>query len=102
MTNGTFKFDGDAGSYLGVSIAAFFIMALTVFLGTPWALTMKQQWIAKHTTIDGRRLKFSGTGAELFGNFIIWWVLCIVTIGIYSFWVGPKFQKFITENTEFA
>lgn len=32
---------------------------------------------------------------------IKWLLLCVITLGIYSFWVGPRIQKWIVENTDF-
>lgn len=32
-------------------------------------------------------------------NFIIWWLLCFITIGIYVFWLVPKVNNWIAENT---
>lgn len=101
QTTNNFKFDGDAGSYLGIGIASFFLILFTVGFGIPWAVCMKQKWIALHTTYDGRRMKFEGSGGQLFGQFFVWWLLTVVTVGIYSFWVGPKYQKWITEHTAF-
>jgi len=98
---GRFKFDGDVGSYLGINIVSFFLMLLTVFIATPWALCMRAKWNIHHTTIDGKRLKFTGTGGELFGKFFVWWLLTIVTLGIYSFWIGPNLQRWTVEHTDF-
>lgn len=43
-------------------------------------------WEAKHTVIEGRKLTFDGKAIELFGNWIKWLLLTIITIGIYGFW----------------
>ena len=34
--------------------------------------------------------KAAGTGMGLFGNWLKWWFLIIITLGIYSFWVVPR------------
>jgi uncharacterized membrane protein YjgN (DUF898 family) len=52
--------------------------------------------------IDGRRLQFTGKAVELFGNWIVWFLLTIITFGIYSFWVAPKLQAWKWKNTSFA
>jgi uncharacterized membrane protein YjgN (DUF898 family) len=31
---------------------------------------------------------------------IRWFMLCIITLGIYSFWVYPRLQKWIVEHQE--
>ena len=47
-------------------------------------------WKVKHTVIDGHRLYFDGTAMQLFGNWIKWLILTVITLGIYSFWLNIK------------
>lgn len=96
-----FTFDGSAGTYLGTSILAFLVTVFTLGLAFPFALVLRQRWQAKHTYIEGRRLVFTGTGVGLFGNWIKWLLLTIVTLGIYSFWVAPRLVKWIVEHQQF-
>ena len=42
---------------------------------------------------------FDGTGGQLFGNYIKWFLLSIVTCGIYSLWLGLNMQKWVTKHT---
>ena len=98
----TFKFDGKARNYFFVGLAAFLISTLTLGIAFPWAVVMIQRWKASHTIIEGRRLRFYGSGGELFGKYIVWWFLTIITLGIYSIAVYPRFVKWITERTDFA
>jgi uncharacterized membrane protein YjgN (DUF898 family) len=44
---------------------------------------------------------FVGTAMGLFGNWLKWLLLSIITLGIYLFWVGPRIQKWVVENTDF-
>jgi uncharacterized membrane protein YjgN (DUF898 family) len=96
-----FTFDGGAATYVGTGILAFLVTLFTLGLAYPFALVLKQRWKAKHTYIYGRRLIFLGTGLGLFGLWIKWFFLIIVTLGIYGFWVVPRVQKWITVNTDF-
>lgn len=96
----TFQFDGGAGTYLGICIGAFLLTVCTFSLGAPWAICMRYRWRSQHTLINGQRVRFTGTGAGLFGNWIKWVLLCIITIGIYSFWVAPRLTKWIVEHQE--
>ncbi|MBQ1712899.1 MAG: DUF898 family protein, partial [Treponema sp.] len=50
---------------------------------------------------EGKRLKFDGTAAQLFGNWIKWFLLIIVTLGIYGFWIPIKLKKWKTKHTSF-
>ena len=55
----------------------------------------------ENTTIDGKKIKFIGEGSSLLGKFILWYFLTIITLGIYSFWMIAKLEKFKVENTVF-
>ena len=68
----------------------------------PWAVCMVYNWETKHTVVDGRRLKFDGTALGLFGNWIKWSLLCIITLGIYSFWLAIALKKWKAKHTHFA
>ena len=96
-----FAFDGGAGSYFGTAILAFVVTVLSLGIALPFAIVLRQRWKAKHTYINGYRLIFVGTGMSLFGNWLKWLVLIIVTLGVYSFWVVPRITKWVVENTDF-
>lgn len=59
-------------------------------------------WKINHTVIEGRRLKFTGTAVGLFGNWIKWLLLSIITLGIYGFWVRIALEKWRVKNTIFV
>jgi uncharacterized membrane protein YjgN (DUF898 family) len=63
---------------------------------------MVYRWEAKHTVISGRRLLFDGTAIQLFGSWIKWLLLCVITFGIYSFWLGIALKKWQVKHTRFA
>ncbi|MDR0411177.1 MAG: DUF898 domain-containing protein [Treponema sp.] len=58
------------------------------------------RWICNHTTKDGKRFRFKGTGGGLFGRFIVWWLLTIITFGIYSYWSTRNQIRWVVENIE--
>jgi uncharacterized membrane protein YjgN (DUF898 family) len=60
-----------------------------------------QRWRAKHSLIDGRRLVFTGSAWGLFGNWVKWLLLCVVTLGVYGFWVAPRIARRKWEHTDF-
>ena len=63
---------------------------------------MVYNWEIKHTVIEGKRLRFDGTALQLFGNWIKWLLLTIITFGIYSFWVQIAIKKWKTKHTFFV
>ena len=95
-------FDGGLLQLIGWSILGGLVTALTLGICYPWAICMIYRWEAKHTVINGRRLKFNGTAMQLFGNWIKWLLLTIITLGIYSFWLNIKLIQWKTKHTEFA
>lgn len=98
----SFQFNGGAASYFGMSVAVICVTVFTLGICYPWAVKMRYAWRANHTLVNGRQLRFTGTATGLFGNWIKWALLCIITIGIYAFWVGPRLTKWIVEHQEFV
>ena len=102
ITNEKSYFDGGLLQLIGWQILGALVTIFTLGLCYPWAVCMIYRWEAKHTVINGRRLKFNGTAMQLFGNWIKWILLTIITCGIYSFWLNIKLMKWKTKHTEFA
>lgn len=97
-----FQFDGGAGSFFLVSFGATLLHVITLGLALPWSVAMYDRWQTNHTLIGGRRLTFTGSGGSLFGHYLKWWLLTVVTLGIYSFWVWPRMVRCATEKQVFA
>ena len=100
--NGNSYFDGGLFQLIGWKILGSLITICTFGICYPWALCMVCGWKINHTVIVGRRLKFNGKAIGLFGLWIKWLLLCIITMGIYSFWVGISLEKWKVKNTIFA
>ncbi|RDY26914.1 hypothetical protein CHL78_011295 [Romboutsia weinsteinii] len=95
------RFEGSLLGLIGVNILAVLISFFTFGLAVPWAMCIKYRWEIENTAIEGRRLRFIGTGGSLFLHYIKWWILTIVTLGIYGFWLYIKLLQWKTENTVF-
>ncbi|MDR1441450.1 MAG: DUF898 family protein [Bifidobacteriaceae bacterium] len=95
-----FGFDGGAATWIGVQILGVVVTVVTLGLGFPWAVVMVYRWKAKHTIVNGYRLRFTGTAMGLFGKWILWLVLLIITCGIYILWLYPHLTKWIVEHQE--
>lgn len=103
MTNiGESYFDGGLLQYIGWIILGAIVTVFTFGICYPWALCMTYGWRINHTVINGRRLKFTGSAIGLFGNWIKWFILCFITLGIYSFWLWIALEKWKVKNTTFA
>ena len=96
------KFTGGLLGLIGINILAGLITIVTLGIGVPWAICVRERWVARHTVIDGRRLYFDGTGAQLFGNYIKWFLLTLVTLGIYGFWLSIKMKQWVVKHTHMA
>jgi uncharacterized membrane protein YjgN (DUF898 family) len=99
---GTSVFDGSVLGNFGTNLAASLLCLITLGIGVPWAVAYRQRWLTSHTIIEGKRLKFDGTGAQLFGKYIIWFLLSIITLGIYAaFFLPVRVQQWVTKHTLF-
>ena len=96
------KFTGGLLGLIGISLLQWLIIFFTLGIGAPWAVCLKEAWVAKHTMIDGKQLTFDGKGAQLFGNYIKWFLLTIITLGIYSFWLSIRMKQWVVSHTHFA
>lgn len=97
----TSRFEGNLLGLIGVNILAAIISFVTLGIATPWAMCIKYRWEIDNTVVDGKRLKFVGSGNDLFFQYIKWWILTIITLGIYGFWLYINVIKWKVENTTF-
>ena len=95
-------FDGGILEFLGWTIIGAVLTSFTFGLMFPWMITKIYGWQVNHTVVEGKRLKFSGSALNLFGKWIVWMLICIVTLGIYGLWMSINLEKWKTENTSFA
>ena len=59
------------------------------------------RWRVSHTIINGRRLTFTGTPADLLGRWVVWWLLSVITFGIYTLWISVKIHQWEISHTCF-
>ncbi len=96
------QFTGGLFGLICINILQGLLIMITLGFGGPWAICMKERWIARNTYIEGRQLAFDGTGAQLFGSYIKWFLLTIITLGIYGFWLEIKMKQWLIKHTHFA
>jgi len=102
MATGKFRFTGKGGSYIWLKIWTGILTAITAGLFGPWAYCADQKWIAEHTYINNRQLVFKGTGAGVFGTFLLVFILMVITLGIYAPWGWCRIKRWQTNNLYFA
>ena len=98
----TSKFSGGLLGLIGISFLAGLLASITLGIGTPWAVCMVMNWYAKHITIDGKKVTFDGNGGQLFGQYIKWLLLTIITCGIYGLWLSIKMVGWVVSHTHLA
>ena len=92
------KFTGGLLGMIGIGILQAIITIFTFGIGAPWAICLKEGWYVRHTVVDGHQLTFDGTGGQLLGNWVKWFLLMIITLGIYSFWVAPRMFNWVASH----
>lgn len=92
-------FDGWLGQQVLITLLGAVISVLTLGLALPAAATASARWRATHTVLDGRRLTFDGKGAQLFGHYIKWWLLSVVTLGIYAWFIPNRLRAWKAKHT---
>lgn len=94
-------FDGGLLELIGWRILATLITVVTLGIASPWAKCMLYSYQFKHTVYNGKRLKFEGTGGDLFVNRFKWLFFTIITLGIYAFLVPVRKTRWVISNLHF-
>lgn len=94
-------FDGSLIELIGWKILSFLITIVTLGIASPWGKCMLYSYQIKHTVYNGKRLKFEGTGGDLFVNKFKWLLLTIITFGIYALFIPIKKTKWVISNIHF-
>lgn len=93
-------FDGGLLGLIGVNLAVAFVSFITIGLAWPALWCFRLRWVYKHTVVGGYRLKFNGKGGQLFGKYLLWVLLTIVTATIYAWWLPIKYKKWEVSHVE--
>lgn len=99
---GRFVFDRGAGTFVGTAQPGFAITVFTLGICYPFSLVLMERWRAKHSFVDGVQLVFTGSAWGLFGNWIKWLLVSVITLGIHLFWVVPRITQWKWEHTDFT
>lgn len=93
-------FDGSKSKLMLIRILGVIITVLTLGICLPYVLCMTYKWKINHSVVDGVRLEFTGSASKIFGRWLKWWFLSIITIGIYSLWAQIKLEDWKLKNTK--
>jgi len=94
------KFTGGVGAIFLFCIWAPILVTITLGFAIPFVVCTVIRWICKNSTIGGKSYRFKGTAGGLFGRWILWYILSIITLGIYGFWSTRNQIRWVIENIE--
>ena len=94
-------FDGGLIELIGWRLLSFLITIITFGIAAPWGACMIYAYEINHTVYNGKRLKFEGTGGDLFVNIFKWVLLSIITLGIYTLFIPVRKTKWVISNIHF-
>ena len=79
------RFTGSIFGYFFRRAALVIFTLVTLTLAYPALMCWYMRWEVKHTVIQGRRLTFDGYSRQLYGKFLLWLLLSIISVSIYFF-----------------
>ena len=92
------------GSLLGLLAFSYFYATITVItagLLSAWGKCLLNEYIYNHTVISGKRLKFEGSGKDLFPRMFKWDFFKLITFNIYSIWVPTRYKEWEVSKLHF-
>lgn len=101
VPEGESKFIGNGLELWGWSLLGTLVTICTCGICLPIAVNWIYRYKTEHMLVSGRKLVWHGTAAGLFGNWIKWLLLTIVTCGIYGLWVEKRLLQWKARNTSY-
>ena len=95
-------YDGFALSRFFRGVLGFIISLCTLFIAYPFVKCWLIKYQYRNTYYDGKKLSFYGKGSRLFGKWILWLFLGVITIGIFILFIPGRFKRWTIKNTHFA
>ena len=100
MPKGNCEFKATGGQYFSAVIFHLGLFSLvTLGFYFPWALVRLFRLKASHTTVQGKKTSFSGTGGALFVRLLLNGLLTIVTLGFYGPWAFCYIFRWKADHT---
>ena len=100
MPKGNCEFKATGGQYFTTVIfhlGLFSLVSLGLYF--PWALVRLFKLKASHTTIQGKKTTFSGSGGQAFVLLLFNGLLTIITLGIYGPWAFCRVFRWKADHT---
>ncbi len=92
-------FDGGLVGFIVLQITNLFITLLSIGIAYPYVIARSFKWEVEHTVINGKRLKFNGTGRSLVWFWIKWAFILLITVGFALPWYFLSVMDWKVRNT---
>lgn len=86
-------FDGKMIQWLGWTLLGFLVTIVSIGFLYPLAMVWLAKWEAKHTVINGYRMRLEANPWSLVGRWILWELLSFITLFIFALWIPTKLAK---------
>ena len=93
-------FTGTTIACIGITLLTGFVSFVSLGFAYLAMFCFFKRWYYSNTIINGYRMRFTGSGGQLFGKYILWTFLSIVTCGIFSLWLPVKYMEWETKHIE--
>ena len=93
------RFNAGLFSFIWLIIWTTAVNVFTLGIAYPWTMCAVYGWKINNLSVSGYDLCFDGHGHQLFGMWLKWWALTLITLGIYGFWVPIKLIKWQAVHT---
>jgi uncharacterized membrane protein YjgN (DUF898 family) len=99
-----FSFEGTGGELFGKLFVGFLLTGITFGIYGAWFAVGFINYLCEKTTISTpsgpMRVRFNGTGGDLFGTMFVGFLLTMITFGIYGPWFACKLARYFADNTQ--
>jgi len=98
-------YTGKGEDILGRVLLWGILSVVTLGIYSSWAINHLYRYIIEHVKVDmasqGKvNLGYTGRGEDILGRVLLWGILTVVTLGIYSPWAINNLYRYIVEHTQ--
>ncbi len=96
-----FALTGSAFTYAGRLVGYVLLTGITLGLYTPFMRNHLTGYVINNTSFGSEQAVYDGKGQDLFGRFLIAYLLTIPTLGLVWFWYKAAEMRYSAEHTRF-
>ena len=95
-----FRYEATFGESVGAALVRTLLFFVTCGLALPWTSAMSQRFRIEHTsTAEGHRMRFTGTGGEVLGLWLLMVVALPLSFGLAWPWLAVLRERWVASNT---